>query len=62
MVIGAAILLAAAGVGMNGWYLQRQDLARSVSWPALPAPPAHPVIARVAPVVPAAHFFASGAP
>ena len=58
MLVTTALVLVAAGFGMNEWDLRRQELAQPLTLPTLPTPPAQPVNAGAAPVVPPAEFFA----
>lgn len=58
LVVTTVLALAATGMLLNQWQLQRQELAQPLSLPAVAAPPPQPVSAGVAPVIPPAEFFA----
>jgi hypothetical protein len=53
----AGLALAASGVALTAWELQRQDLAQPLQLPAVAAP-AQPVGAGAAPVIPPAELSA----
>jgi general secretion pathway protein A len=57
LLAAMGLILLAAGVALNEWELQRQELAQPVSLPALPDKPRYPVGGGAAPVVPPAEFF-----
>ena len=52
------VLLGASGVALGQRQAQREELARSLATPTLPAPPAKRVSAAAAPVIPPADVFA----
>ena len=62
LLVAMGAVLAAGGLALNEWELQRQELAQPVQLPVVTAPPPPPISAGAAPVIPPAEFFSPVAP
>ena len=60
LLVTAGMALGAIGLALNEWDRRRQALVQPL--PAVAAPPAQPVSAGAAPVIPPAEFFSSVKP
>jgi hypothetical protein len=56
------VIVAAIGLALNEWELQRQELAQPVTLPVVAAPLPPFISAAAAPVIPPAEFFSPVTP